>query len=159
VGATQNRGGPTNSGLKCTDWQYGTLYRLGICKSRTVGIFHSPLSSFCAKNSDLLQGPVSHGTRADRKTDDVGRDGPVRSTSRAHLLLKVPPILFVDEHQVQIVAGRELLVHVPICRRQFEAAKEETDRDRLACARPTIMSAVHNTWRTARQGARVRGLD
>ena len=52
----------------------------------------------------------------------------------AYLLLEVPPVLLVDEDEVEVVARAELLVHVAERRRQIEPAEEQADRDRLPCA-------------------------
>ena len=48
------------------------------------------------------------------------------------LLLEVSPVLLVDEDEVEVVAGRELLVHVPEGRREVEAAEEEAYGDGFA---------------------------
>ena len=50
----------------------------------------------------------------------------------AHLLLEVAPLLLVDEHQVEVVAHRELLVDVPHGRRELVTAQKQPDRDGLA---------------------------
>ena len=48
------------------------------------------------------------------------------------LLLEVPPVLLVDEDEVEVISRAELLVHVAERRRQVEAPEEESDGDRLA---------------------------
>ena len=50
------------------------------------------------------------------------------------LLLEVPPVLLVDEDEVEVISRAELLVHVAERRRQVEAPEEEPDGDRLAYA-------------------------
>ena len=57
-----------------------------------------------------------------------------------HLLLEVTPLLLVNEHQVEVVAHRELLVDVPPGRRQLVTAQKQPYRDGLAC--PTRNSVV-----------------
>lgn len=51
--------------------------------------------------------------------------------ARDLVLLKVSPILLVDQDQVEIVACAELLVYVAKRRRQFKAAQKEADRNRF----------------------------
>jgi len=41
-----------------------------------------------------------------------------------HLLLKVSPILLVNKDKVEIIPCAKLLIHVPECGRQVEAAEE-----------------------------------
>lgn len=50
----------------------------------------------------------------------------------AHLLFEVAPLLFVDQHQVQVVAHRELLVDVPHRGGQVVASQEQPDGYGLA---------------------------
>ena len=49
-----------------------------------------------------------------------------------NLLLEVPPVLLVDEDEVEIISCAELLVHVAEGRREVEAAEEEPYWDRFA---------------------------
>ena len=51
---------------------------------------------------------------------------------RTHLLLEVPPVFFVDEDEVEVVARAEFLVDVAEGRSEVEAAEEETYGDRFA---------------------------
>ena len=51
---------------------------------------------------------------------------------KTHLLLEVPPVLLVDEDEVEVISRAKLLVHVAERRRQVEAPEEEPDGDRLA---------------------------
>lgn len=53
--------------------------------------------------------------------------------ARLHLLFEVAPFLLVYQHQVEIVAHRELLVDVPHGGGELVARQEEPDRDRLSC--------------------------
>lgn len=55
-----------------------------------------------------------------------------------HLLLEIPPILLINQHQVQIISRAEPLVHIPERRRQVEAAQEQPDRYRLSSYRRTV---------------------
>ena len=51
---------------------------------------------------------------------------------KTHLLLEVPPVLLVDEDEVEVISRAELLVHVAERRREVEATEEEPYWDRLA---------------------------
>ena len=62
------------------------------------------------------------------ETTGVEREG------QTNLLLEVPPVLLVDEDEVEVISRAELLVHVPECWREVEPSKEQAYRDRLACA-------------------------
>ena len=48
-----------------------------------------------------------------------------------NLLLEVPPVLLVDEDEVQVISCAELLVHIAEGRRKVEAAEEESYWDRF----------------------------
>ena len=55
--------------------------------------------------------------------------GPSQNTNHseretAHLLLKIPPVLLVNEDQVEVVARAKLFVHFAEGGRQLKAAKE-----------------------------------
>ena len=52
---------------------------------------------------------------------------------KTNLLLEVPPVLLVDEDEVEVISRAELLVHVAERRREVEATEEEAYWDRLAC--------------------------
>jgi len=45
----------------------------------------------------------------------------LEENGRTHLLLEVPPVLFVDEDEVEVVARAELLVDVAEGRSEVEA--------------------------------------
>lgn len=51
-----------------------------------------------------------------------------------YLLLEVAPLLLIYEHQVEVVAHRELLVGVFHGRRHLIAGQEQPDGDGLACS-------------------------
>ena len=53
-------------------------------------------------------------------------------TGGTYLLLEVPPVLLVDENEVEVISCAELLVHVAEGRREVEAAEEESYWDRFA---------------------------
>ena len=62
---------------------------------------------------------------------------PLRVTDKkveSDLLLEVPPVLLVDEDEVEVISGAELLVHVAERRCEVKAAEEEAYRDGLPCA-------------------------
>lgn len=70
---------------------------------------------------------------------------PHRSDSRDtidsdFLLFEIPPILLVDEYQVEVIPRAELLVDVSERWGEFEPAQEETDGDGL----PPDGGAVHD---------------
>lgn len=46
-----------------------------------------------------------------------------------YLLLEVASLLFINEHQIEVIANRELFVDVPHCGSHFIASQEESDRD------------------------------
>lgn len=48
------------------------------------------------------------------------------------LLLEIAPLLFVDEHQIEIVLARELLLYVSHRRREVVGAEEQANRYALA---------------------------
>lgn len=50
-----------------------------------------------------------------------------------HLLFEVAPFLLVDQHQVEVIAHRELLVDVPHGGGELVARQEEPDWDGLSC--------------------------
>lgn len=50
-----------------------------------------------------------------------------------HLLLEVPPVLLVNEDEVEVISRAELLVHIAERRREVEPAEEQAYWDRLAC--------------------------
>lgn len=52
---------------------------------------------------------------------------------RPHLLFEVAPFLLVYQHQVEVIAHRELLVDVPHGGSELVACQEEPDRDGLSC--------------------------
>lgn len=56
--------------------------------------------------------------------------------------LEVPPVLLVDQDQVEVVPRRELLVDVAEGRSELEAAEEQSNRDRLACQVETSPSVI-----------------
>merc|ERR1711937_457041 len=56
------------------------------------------------------------------------------------LLLEVKAVLLVDEHQVEVVFDRELVVHCLVGGGEVEAIEEETDGDGL----PTHGRAIHD---------------
>ena len=69
------------------------------------------------------------------------------STERARaeatdLLFEVPPVLLVDEDEVEVVPYAELLVHLAESRRELEPAKEESNRDDFACSSYFLFSNV-----------------
>ena len=49
------------------------------------------------------------------------------SVNSNFLLLKVPPILFIDQDQVKVVPGTELLVYVSVCGCQFEPTQKKSN--------------------------------
>lgn len=59
-----------------------------------------------------------------------------------HLLLEVAPLLLVYQHQVEVIAHRELLVDVPHGGRELIPCQEEPDRDGLSCRRKARVSTV-----------------
>jgi hypothetical protein len=63
----------------------------------------------------------------------VSQQGGGKRGERKASLLEVSSVLLVNEDQVQVVPCRELLVDVTECWCELEAAKEESDWDRLAC--------------------------
>lgn len=60
--------------------------------------------------------------------------------NRNLLLLEIPPILLINQHEVQVVAGTELLVDVAESWGEVKAAEEEADGDGL----PAYGRAVHD---------------
>ena len=76
---------------------------------------------------------ISYG-RAD--VNELSRNGGEKTGvgrgEQTDLLLEVPPVLLVDEDEVEIISRAKLLVHVAECRREVEAAEEEPYWDRLA---------------------------
>lgn len=50
-----------------------------------------------------------------------------------HLLLEIASLLVVDQHQVEVVAHRELLVDIPHGGGELVARQEEPDGDGLTC--------------------------
>ena len=58
--------------------------------------------------------------------------------NRDLLLLEIPPVLLVNQHQVQVIPRRKLLVDVAERRRELEPAEEEPDRYRLAPHRRAV---------------------
>ena len=50
---------------------------------------------------------------------------------RSHLLFKVAPLLFINEHQVEVIADTELLVDISHGRRQIIASQEQTNGNRF----------------------------
>lgn len=54
------------------------------------------------------------------------------------LLLEIPPVLFIDQHQVQIILCRELHINIPKRRGQLKPAQEQPNRDRFAPHRRAI---------------------
>ena len=56
----------------------------------------------------------------------------MKDRRKTHLLLEVPPVLLVDEDEVEVISRAELLVDVPERRREVEATQEQPYRDRLA---------------------------
>lgn len=53
-------------------------------------------------------------------------------------MLEIPPVLLVNEDQVQVIPRAELLVDIAERRRQVKAAEEQSYWDRLATDRSTI---------------------
>lgn len=71
------------------------------------------------------------------KEDVVQTEGKMKTPATvpavfSHLLLEVAPLLFVDQHQVQVVAHRELLVDVSHRGGQVVAGQEQPDGNGLA---------------------------
>ena len=58
--------------------------------------------------------------------------GNMTDRRKTYLLLEVPPVLLVDENEVEVVSRAELLVDVSERRREVEAAQEQPYWDRLA---------------------------
>lgn len=56
----------------------------------------------------------------------------LRTLIFSHLLFEVAPLLFIDQHQVQVVAHRKLLVDVSHRRSQVVASQEQPDGNGLA---------------------------
>ena len=59
--------------------------------------------------------------------DPAYRSAAARMNKRrkeTNLLLKVPPVLLVDEDEVEVISRAELLVHVSECGRKIEATEE-----------------------------------
>jgi len=54
-----------------------------------------------------------------------------RSVYSDFLLLEVPAVFFINEHQIQIVFHTELVVDIAVGRCQFIWAQEQPDWDRL----------------------------
>lgn len=52
---------------------------------------------------------------------------------RSHLLFEVAPFLLVYQHQVEVIAHRELLIDIPHGGSELVACQEEPDRDGLSC--------------------------
>ena len=77
-----------------------------------------------------IVGQVSNKRRVQAKTTD--------------LLLEVPPVLFIDEDEVQVIPHAELLVHLAERRRELEAAQEQPYRDSLPCRRPLVSPTVRS---------------
>ena len=50
-----------------------------------------------------------------------------------YLLLEVASVLFINQHQVEVIAHRELFVDLPHRRRQIVAAEEQADGDGFSC--------------------------
>jgi hypothetical protein len=48
-----------------------------------------------------------------------------------YLLLKIPSILLVDEHKIQVITGAEPLVDITECRCKVETTEEQPYRDRF----------------------------
>lgn len=77
---------------------------------------------------------------------------------RAHLLLEVAPLLLVNQHQVEVVAHRELLVDVPHGGRELVARQEEADGDGLSCkGRAGVRAGAGGPHLTPRWRGRLRG--
>lgn len=67
-----------------------------------------------------------------------------------NLLLKVAPLLLIDENQVEVVAHRKLLVDVPHGRRHLVARKEQPDGDGLSyrtASHRLLISEIHKVTR------------
>lgn len=59
-----------------------------------------------------------------------GTQGPAEST---HLLFEVAPLLLVYQHQVEVIAHRELLIYVSHGGCELIPCQEEPDGDGLTC--------------------------
>lgn len=59
-----------------------------------------------------------------------GTQGPGRGT---HLLLEVAPFLLIYQHQVEVIAHRELLIYVTHGGCELIPCQEEPDGDGLTC--------------------------
>ena len=58
-----------------------------------------------------------------------------------YLLLKISPILLVDEHKIQVITGAELLVDIPECWCKVETTKEQAYRDRFPLIEHRFLSS------------------
>jgi hypothetical protein len=58
--------------------------------------------------------------------------GLIRNTN---LLLEVPTVLFVNEHQIEVISRAKLFIHVPERWRQVKSAEEESDGYCFPCDR------------------------
>lgn len=67
-----------------------------------------------------------------------GTQGPGGDT---HLLLEVAPFLLIYQHQVEVIAHRELLIYVPHGRSELIPCQEESDGDGLTCKGEATMRA------------------
>lgn len=69
----------------------------------------------------------------------AGQQDDSRNPKHCNLLLfEIPPVLLVDQNQVQVISRAKLLVDVSKCRCQFESAQKQPDGDRLTPDRRTI---------------------
>jgi hypothetical protein len=83
-----------------------------------------------------------------RSVTDVHQPGIIRRKNapedRNLATLEIPPVLFIHQHQVQVIPRREFLIDVPEGGREFESAEEEPDGDRLAyvCRAKVVQSVT-----------------
>lgn len=63
-----------------------------------------------------------------------------------NLLLEVPAILFVDEHEIEVVPDRELLVDVTHGRRQVVPVEEQSDGDVLSFEGTEVEACMNNLF-------------
>lgn len=69
----------------------------------------------------------------------AGRHDDSRNPKHCNFLLfEIPPVLLIDQNQVQVISRAKLLVDVSKCRCQFESAQKQPDGDRLTPDRRTI---------------------
>ena len=82
----------------------------------------------------------AHEAAARRKHTNENEIDSRDPKNRNLLLLKISPVLLINQNQIQIIPSRKLLVDIPERRREFESSQKQSDRDRLSSNR----SAVHD---------------